>query len=995
MERVELLLLPLLLLGAAGRLKQAEGCGEQSCPQAPDGFLNVHLIPHTHNDVGWLKTVDQYYYGAHNDIQHAGVQYILDSVVSQLLHDPSKRFIYVESAFFWRWWKQQDELVRRDVTRLVEEGRLEFINGGWSMNDEAATHYSSIIDQMTLGLQFLKSTFGDCGRPRVAWHIDPFGHSREQALLFAQMGYDGFFFGRLDYQDKANREKTKQMEMLWRASDDISPPYADLFTGVLPNGYNPPDGFCWDQLCDDTPIIDDPSVEDYNADVIVQKFLKAATQQAQKYLSSHIVMTMGSDFQYENAIMWFKNMDRLIKNVNMQQINGSKVNVFYSTPSCYLQSLHRANLTWPMKMDDFFPYADGPHMFWTGYFTSRPAFKGYERLSNNFLQVCNQMEALSGLEARNGPYGQSSSTVMRRAMGVAQHHDAVTGTAKQHVNNDYSLRLSEGWDSCQVVISNSLSSLTGTKENFAFCNLLNISVCHVTETANNFKVYLYNPLGRSVTWTVRLPVNGHAYKVIGPNDETVPSEVVDVSDFTKALRFQQGGAERELIFQGQIPAVGFSSFTVGKLSLPDRFVIKGKRGKKQPDKIQNQYYRVDFDPETGLISGIHNLEKKISLPLKQSFYWYNASVGNEESSQPSGAYIFRPNNSDSVPVSQHVRSYLVQNSLVQEVHQNFSSWCSQVVRLYRDQRYIELEWTVGPVPIGDEWGKEVISLIETNLKTDGVFYTDSNGRQILKRRRDSRETWKLNQTEPIAGNYYPVNSRIYIKGKNTQVTVLTDRSQGGSSIRDGSLELMVHRRLLRDDYRGVGEPLLENGLLGEGIVVRGRHLLLLDHADEAADTHRTLALQQYMSPQVVLSSGDGIPYSQSGTPKRKFSALNGELPQNGHLLTFAMHAADKILLRLEHPFQSQESKNNSQPITINLNTLFSSVSLSNFEETTLGANMEKSRLKRLQWRTRTGSPLQMDSPRAPVVDPSNITLSPMEIRTFLANVRYKAALHGR
>nr|CAD7458124.1 unnamed protein product [Timema tahoe] len=63
----------------------------KSCPKLDSNKLNVHLIAHTHDDVGWLKTVDQYYYGSHTLTQRAGVQYILDSVIQELKNDPQKR----------------------------------------------------------------------------------------------------------------------------------------------------------------------------------------------------------------------------------------------------------------------------------------------------------------------------------------------------------------------------------------------------------------------------------------------------------------------------------------------------------------------------------------------------------------------------------------------------------------------------------------------------------------------------------------------------------------------------------------------------------------------------------------------------------------------------------------------------------------------------------------------------------------------------------------
>lgn len=99
--------------------------------------LTIHAIPHSHDDVGWLKTMTQYFYGDKQDIQWAGVQYTIDTVIRSLLLDPKKKFIQVEIAFFSMWWWQQTETMKANVRQLVKEGRLEFINGGWCMSDES------------------------------------------------------------------------------------------------------------------------------------------------------------------------------------------------------------------------------------------------------------------------------------------------------------------------------------------------------------------------------------------------------------------------------------------------------------------------------------------------------------------------------------------------------------------------------------------------------------------------------------------------------------------------------------------------------------------------------------------------------------------------------------------------------------------------------------------------------------------------------------------
>jgi hypothetical protein len=44
----------------------------------------VHLVPHSHDDVGWKKTVDGYFTGDRVDVAHCRVESILDSVIEEL-----------------------------------------------------------------------------------------------------------------------------------------------------------------------------------------------------------------------------------------------------------------------------------------------------------------------------------------------------------------------------------------------------------------------------------------------------------------------------------------------------------------------------------------------------------------------------------------------------------------------------------------------------------------------------------------------------------------------------------------------------------------------------------------------------------------------------------------------------------------------------------------------------------------------------------------------
>ena len=107
----------------------------------------------------------------------------------------------------------------------------------------------------------------------------------------------------------------------------------------------------------------------------------------------------------------------------------------------------------------------------------------------------------------------------------------------------------------------------------------------------------------------------------------------------------------------------------------------------------------------------------------------------------------------------------------------------------------------------------------------GEFYTDSNGLRMQKRKLNWREYFdeveynhgKFN----ISSNFYPINTALSVFDENStrQFTVMNDRSQAGSSLYPGNVQLMQNRRLSGDDNKGVGEFLNETDSFGNGIRV--------------------------------------------------------------------------------------------------------------------------------------------------------------------------------
>ena len=114
-------------------------------------------------------------------------------------------------------------------------------------------------------------------------------------------------------------------------------------------------------------------------------------------------------------------------------------------------------------------------------------------------------------------------------------------------------------------------------------------------------------------------------------------------------------------------------------------------------------------------------------------------------------------------------------------------------------------------------------------------------------------------------------------------------------MKSGSVEIMVHRRLLHDDGRGVKEFLNETAY-GQGLVVRGRHLLIVEQPQFSALVHRLRSQEFFMHPLPTFSLPQSTYTNYSADYRQKWSAVLDPLPLE---CSFA-HSRSTRTQRLSH-----------------------------------------------------------------------------------------------
>lgn len=667
-----------------------------------------------------------------------------------------------------------------------------------------------------------------------------------------------------------------------------------IFTHVLDNNYCFPmlDGFDFEG--DETT---NPKITNANVMARADLYAQHIRKRAQDFRTPHLLMLHNCDFRFQNANLQFDNMDKLLDFLNSNHarynvsIKWSSLSDYFST----IDSLYPASY-WPVRgEDDFLPYDDNDESWWTGFYTSRPQLKGTIRKAEAHLRIVDNLfsfmtavdpsnDALNGKMLHHSTKYENSGKNMEKSshtstflnsssafniidqyhqnLAVTQHHDAVSGTERQLVADNYASLLTSSHSAADPIIESYINYIaqkpaifsmdpvaprSSFSDFFSEPSSINMdsnldqtnqgnqnwyqdgeNLQQSAQTGPSFSrlpkdlqslgmnvpvtVLVYNSLRKSRYEVVKIPVWNTDIAVQDRKGKTLTASILSNLQIDDNY-----GAPYTLFVEAQhVPPAGFITLTLTRTSNPGPATTSQPNPTAVPTTISNGKdglsVKIDWNGKISMIT-----VEGSPIPFIQDLKAYHSYAGP---GQASGAYIFRPDGTKAQPLGDVATATVRSTPLVNEIFQSFSPYANVTTRLYSNpQLYLDVTYRIGPLP----GNRELISRFETAIATDrGEIATDNNGWAIMRRKHRKSGSYAHEgidtptpNYEPIASNYYPSVYSSYLHPPNGGVhfAVVSDRSHGVASVDKGTLEVMLHRRLLQDDQRGLDEALNDTSIV--------------------------------------------------------------------------------------------------------------------------------------------------------------------------------------
>uniref|UniRef100_A0A672TQ64 mannosyl-oligosaccharide 1,3-1,6-alpha-mannosidase n=1 Tax=Strigops habroptila TaxID=2489341 RepID=A0A672TQ64_STRHB len=808
--------------------------------------LQVFVVPHSHNDPGWLKTFDDYF--------RDQTQHILNNMIIKLQEDNRRKFMWSEVSYFSKWWEGIDSQKRDAVKRLLKDGQFEIVTGGWVMPDEASPHYFALIDQLIEGHQWLEKNLEV--KPKSGWAIDPFGHSPTMAYLLKRTGFSNMLIQRVHYSVKKYFATQKTLEFFWRqnwdlgSSTDILCHMMPFYSYDVPHTCGPDPKICCQFDFKRLPggrvscpwrvppeAIHAGNVQ-HRAWIILDQYRK----KSKLFRTKVLLAPLGDDFRYSESSEWdqqYQNYQKLFDYMNSHP--EWHVKAQFGTLSDYFEALRKesnlgeksSNSFFPVLSGDFFTYADRDHHYWSGYFTSRPFYKRLDRVLESYLRAAEILYSLALVQSSKSEKMSGFPSVdnykllteARRNLGLFQHHDAITGTAKDWVVVDYGTRLFHSIMNLKKVITDSAHILI-LKDKSAYnydtstpflkmVKILNLKeeICLPKDNLSIcFCRYLliYNPVEQERFSVVSVNVNSPRVKILSPLGKPVTVQISAVWD----------GATT----------------------------------------VSHEAYQK-----------INTKEDGKNHQMKVEFAWYGTTSNRDKS----GAYLFLPDGDAKPYIFTDPPTIRVAYGRIFSEVVCFFHHVTHTMRLYKVQGLEGQSVEVSNiVDIRGEYNRELAMRISSDINSENKFYTDLNGYQIQPRLTMS----KL----PLQANIYPMTTMAYIQDAGIRLTLHSAQSLGVASLKNGQLEVIMDRRLMQDDNRGLGQGVQDNKITANAF----RLLLERRHGIDKASVSFPSLLSHMTSSFLNHPIIPMTTYADSGVPEmlNTFSPLMSSMPCDMHIV---------------------------------------------------------------------------------------------------------------